>query len=77
MIAATSLAAFWRDFRRNRIAVAALGVVLAVLVLAVAAPLFAFQDPYDIAKLNLLDARRPPGHVSANGEIYHLGTDAQ
>jgi peptide/nickel transport system permease protein len=71
------LAAFWRDYRQNRVALAALAVVLVVVVLAVAAPLFAFQNPYDIATLELMDARRPPGHVAASGAVYWLGTDAQ
>jgi peptide/nickel transport system permease protein len=71
------LAAFWRDYRQNRVALAALAVVLVVVVLAVAAPLFSFQNPYDIATLELMDARRPPGHVAASGAVYWLGTDAQ
>lgn len=35
--------AFWRDFRENRVAVAALLVVAAILLLAIAAPLFTPQ----------------------------------
>jgi peptide/nickel transport system permease protein len=41
------------------------------------APWVAPQDPYDIGKLRLADARRPPGFVGSNGYVHWLGTDAQ
>ncbi|QYU69431.1 ABC transporter permease [Leptolyngbya sp. 15MV] len=69
--------AFWHEYRENWIAVIALGVVVLVVVAAVLAPLYAPQDPYDLANLNLRDARRPPGHVGSGGYTHWLGTDAQ
>jgi peptide/nickel transport system permease protein len=74
---AAPLARFWAEFRENRLAVAALLVVLLVVGLAVLAPLVAPQNPYDLAKLVLTDARRPPGFVGAGGFVHWLGTDAQ
>jgi len=74
---ATPFAVFWSEFGENRVAVAALGVVVLVVLLAVFAPLVAPQDPYDLAKLTLRDARRPPGFVGAAGYVHWLGTDAQ
>jgi peptide/nickel transport system permease protein len=74
---ATPFAVFWSEFGENRVAVAALGVVILVVLLAVFAPLVAPQDPYDLAKLTLRDARRPPGFVGAAGYVHWLGTDAQ
>jgi peptide/nickel transport system permease protein len=74
---ATPFAVFWGEFGENRVAVAALGVVVLVVLLAVFAPLVAPQDPYDLAKLTLRDARRPPGFVGAAGYVHWLGTDAQ
>ena len=74
---ATPLALFWSEFSENRIALAALTVVVIVVLLAVFAPLVAPQDPYDLAKLTLRDARRPPGFVGAAGYVHWLGTDAQ
>ncbi|MBN9061798.1 MAG: peptide ABC transporter permease [Rhizobiales bacterium 65-9] len=74
---AVGLSAFWRDFRENPVAVAALAVVALILALAVAAPLFTPQNPYDIANLDLMDARRPPGYVGSGGYAHWLGTDAQ
>jgi peptide/nickel transport system permease protein len=74
---ATPFAVFWSEFGENRVAVAALGVVILVVLLAVFAPLVAPQDPYDLAKLTLRDARRPPGFTGAAGYVHWLGTDAQ
>jgi peptide/nickel transport system permease protein len=75
--AATPLGRFWADFRESPVAVAALAVVAAIVVVALAAPLIAPQDPYDLSRLSLLDARRPPGHVGSGGYVHLLGTDAQ
>jgi peptide/nickel transport system permease protein len=71
------LARTWREYRENRIAVAALGVVVLIALLALLAPLIAPQDPYNLASLVLMDARRPPGYVGSGGTVHWLGTDAQ
>jgi len=71
------VALFWREFRENRIAVVALAVIVAIATTALLAPWIAPQDPYDIGKLVLMDARRPPGHVGSGGYVHLLGTDAQ
>jgi peptide/nickel transport system permease protein len=68
---------FWNEFAENRLALFALSVVVLVVGAAVLSPLFAPQDPYDIGKLVLGDARRPPGFVGAGGYVHLLGTDAQ
>jgi peptide/nickel transport system permease protein len=68
--------AAWREFCENRIAVAALAVVLIVVTLAALAPWITPQNPYDIANLDLMDARRPPGFVGSEGYTHWLGTDA-
>lgn len=77
MSATTPLGRFWDDFRANTLAVIALGVVVAIVLIALAAPLIAPQDPYDLATLVLTDARRPPGFVGSKGFTHWLGTDAQ
>lgn len=71
------LAEFWRRFRRNKVAVVALCVVIAVALLAIFAPLVVSQDPYDLKSLVLRDARKPPGYVSKDGVRHLLGTDSQ
>jgi peptide/nickel transport system permease protein len=71
------LARIWSEFRENRIAVVALAVVVVIAVVALLAPLIAPQDPYNLASLVLMDARRPPGYVGSGGFVHWLGTDAQ
>lgn len=77
MDATSPLARFWDEFRHNHVAVAALGVVILISGLALAAPLISPQNPYDLAGLVLMDARRPPGFVGSRGFTHWLGTDAQ
>jgi peptide/nickel transport system permease protein len=71
------LARIWVEFRENRIAVGALIVVAVIALIALLAPLIAPQNPYDLASLVLMDARRPPGFVGSGGYVHILGTDAQ
>jgi peptide/nickel transport system permease protein len=70
-------ARIWGEFRENHVAVAALAVVLVIALVALLAPLVAPQNPYDLANLVLMDARRPPGYVGSGGYVHILGTDAQ
>jgi peptide/nickel transport system permease protein len=69
--------AFWREYAENKVALAAALIVLVIVGAALSAPWIAPQDPYDLAGLNLMDARRPPGFVGSNGYAHLLGTDAQ
>ena len=71
------LARIVADFLGNPLAIA--GVVLLALVAGVAlfAPLISPQNPYDLAQLDVLDARLPPGAQSASGHTFWLGTDDQ
>lgn len=73
---ASPLAGAWSEFRENKVAVAALAVVLAIVAAAVLAPWITPQNPYDIGNLSLMDARRPPGFVGSGGYVHWLGTDA-
>jgi peptide/nickel transport system permease protein len=68
---------FWIEYRENWVAVVALAVVLLVVSAALLAPWLTPQDPYDLANLDLMDARRPPGFVGSGGYTHLLGTDAQ
>jgi peptide/nickel transport system permease protein len=71
------LARFVAEFAENKVAMIAVLVVLAIVLLAVFAPLIAPQNPYDLGQLTLRDARRPPGFVGSGGYTHWLGTDAQ
>ncbi len=64
-------------FARDHIAAAAFAVLILVLLAAVFAPVVAPQNPYDLAQLDILDAKLPPGAKSPTGAIYWLGTDEQ
>jgi peptide/nickel transport system permease protein len=74
---ATPLRRFWAEFCESRVSVVALVVVCMTVLVAVLAPLFAPQNPHDLAALVLNDARRPPGTMGAKGFTYWLGTDSQ
>ena len=50
-------------------------ITLIAIVLLV--PYLSPQDPYDLANLDLLDGRLPPGSQSMDGMTYWLGTDDQ
>jgi peptide/nickel transport system permease protein len=71
----------WRrlvaDFRANPLAVFGLALLVAVVAVALAAPLLAPQNPYDLAQLDVLDAGLPPGSKGASGMTFWLGTDGQ
>ncbi len=67
-----------RDFGANKVAVAALAVIVLIVLLAVFASLIAPQNPYDLAQLDIMDGRLPPGSASGDGSmIFWLGTDDQ
>ena len=75
--APTRLRAFLSEFAESPVSVVAASVLGLIILLALCAPLITPQDPYDLAKLVLTDARRPPGHMGSSGFTYWLGTDAQ
>lgn len=77
MAGASPVALFWAEFRESKVALVALVVVVVMIGVALLAPLIAPQNPYDLANLVLMDARRPPGYVGGSGYTHILGTDAQ
>jgi peptide/nickel transport system permease protein len=68
---------FARQFAESRLAMLGLIMLLAIVLVAVFAPWLAPQDPYDLTKLDLMDARQAPGAKSMDGLTYWLGTDGQ
>ncbi len=71
------LGRFAADFARSRLALTALVMLVLIVLVALMAPWIAPQNPYDLAGLDLMDARLPPGEKSAAGMPYWLGTDGQ
>ena len=67
---------FIADFSESRVAVAAFFVFVAIVFVALAAPLISPQDPYDLAKVNVLDNQMPPGSTSMDGLTFRLGSDS-
>ena len=65
------------DFARDRIALLSFWLLAALLFCALAAPWLAPQNPYDLAQLDILDAKLAPGVKSSAGSTYWLGTDDQ
>src|ERR1700709_1530262 len=68
---------FVAEFAASRIALAALVVFLLIALAAIFAALIVPQNPYDLAQLDIMDGRLPPGSASAAGYTYILGTDDQ
>ena len=62
---------FAEEFAASRVALGGLALLALIVLVALAAPWLAPQDPYDLAKLDLMDSRQPPGGK------YLLGTDGQ
>jgi len=65
------------DFVANPVAVFGLAMFGIILFLALFAPLISPQNPYDLAQLDIMDARLEPGAASADGHRFWLGTDDQ
>jgi peptide/nickel transport system permease protein len=65
------------DFIASPAAVVGLGLLALLLGAAIAAPVIAPQNPYDLTQLNVSNGRLAPGAAAANGGTFWLGTDAQ
>jgi peptide/nickel transport system permease protein len=65
------------DFFANPVAIFGLALLTLVVLAALFAPIISPQNPYDLAQLDVMDSRLPPGSASPNGGTYWLGTDDQ
>src|SRR5215468_2942795 len=65
------------DFIANPVAVFGLALLGIIVFLALFAPLLSPQNPYDLAQLDVMDSRLPPGSQAPSGGTYWLGTDDQ
>ncbi|WP_454723214.1 MULTISPECIES: ABC transporter permease [Cupriavidus] len=73
----TPLRRFAGQFFASKIAVAGLALLVVIVLIALFAPWLSPQNPYDLATLDVLDARLPPGEQSATGMTFLLGSDEQ
>ena len=71
----TPLRRFVAEYCESKLAVGAALVLLMLILLAALAPLIAPQNPYDLAQVDVLDSRLPPGEVGFSGMTYWLGSD--
>ena len=66
------------DFAASRLALLGLVAMLLILLIALVAPWISPQNPYDLAQLDIMDGRQPPGAQSGDGSLtFWLGTDDQ
>jgi peptide/nickel transport system permease protein len=68
---------FATGFAQSRIALAGFAVLCLILFAAAAASLISPQNPYDLAQLDIMDSKLPPGEKGLSGATYLLGTDDQ
>jgi peptide/nickel transport system permease protein len=73
----TPLRRFISEFAASKLALGGLIVFVLIALAAIFANFIAPQDPYDLAQLDIMDGRLPPGSVSGAGYTYWLGTDDQ
>ncbi|MGL4242458.1 MAG: ABC transporter permease [Beijerinckiaceae bacterium] len=66
---------FLNQFLEDRVAVFGLVMLAAILLLALAAPLIAPQNPYDLARVDIMDSKQPPGEKAGDGFTMWLGSD--
>jgi peptide/nickel transport system permease protein len=65
------------DFLANPVAVFGLGLLMLIVAIAIFAPLISPQNPYDLAQLDVMDSKLPPGSPAPTGGTFWLGTDDQ
>ena len=68
---------FVSEFAESRLALLGLAVFVIIALLAIFANWITPQNPYDLAQLDIMDGRLPPGSKSMVGYTYILGTDDQ
>ncbi len=65
------------DFVANPVAIFGLALFGIILFLALFAPVISPQNPYDLAQLDVMESRLPPGSPAPGGGTFWLGTDDQ
>lgn len=74
----TPLRRFLAEFCESWTAVGAFALFVVLVLCAIFAPWISPQNPYDLAVLDIMDGRLPPGSLSGDTSMtYWLGTDDQ
>jgi peptide/nickel transport system permease protein len=66
---------FAAEFFESWVAGTAFVLLCVLVVLAAIAPWIVPQNPYDLAQVDVMDSRLPPGTASSYGYTFWLGTD--
>ena len=66
-----------RAFARSRLVQVASAVLALIVLATLLSPWLAWQNPFDPANLDLMDAFTPPGQQGTSGALYALGSDDQ
>ena len=69
--------AFFHNYKRSPSAIVGTVIVVLVLFIALFGPLFAPQNPYDVASLSLTDSYKPPAWEAGGDARFIFGTDSQ
>ncbi len=64
-----------REFFSSPVAMGAFALLLLIAFLALLAPVLSPQNPYDLAKVTVMDARLEPGERGSAGFLMWLGAD--
>ncbi len=67
----------WHSFRASPMAIVAAAIAALLIFCSLFAPWVAPHNPFDLATLNLSDARLPPSWQEGGNPTYLLGTDDQ
>lgn len=68
---------FFYYFRNNKTVVISFFVFVALVLLAIFAPLLAPHNPYDLASIDIMDSELPPVWMTDGTDNFLLGTDEQ
>lgn len=68
---------FFHNYKRSPSAIIGTVIVVLVLFIALFGPLFAPQNPYDVASLSLTDSYKPPAWEAGGDARFIFGTDSQ
>ena len=66
---------FFLRFIEDRLALFGLCLIGLIVFLALFSPLISPQNPYDLAKVDIMDSRLPPGAKAGDGFTMWLGSD--
>jgi peptide/nickel transport system permease protein len=76
-LAAVTDSDIFYSFRRSKLTVVAAAIVVLLLLLALFAPVFVVQDPFDPRQLELINSRISPLWTADGQRPFLLGTDEQ